>query len=246
MNLLYEEYHKKRRIQKRVIGNSDYTYQTILKLLRKYGIKDKKILDIGCGVGTLDFYLVKKGARVLGIDVAHNGICAAKQTARQLQLKHRLTFKVMKFPDQSPIDKFDVIVCSEVLEHLPDDKLAIIKMKKLLKTNGVIIASSPSKTSLLFRLGILNRHEKKSGHLRRYDRSTFKSLFSKAGFKVIEISSTQGILREFLFVSKIGGYALHVVNKAPFSTIFTYIDNILIPIFGETGIIIVLKNDNRV
>ena len=244
--MLYEEYHKKRRIQKRVIGDHDYTYQTILKLLRKYGIKNKKILDIGCGVGTIDFYLVKKGAKVLGIDIAHNGISVARQTAKQLQLKNRFAFKVMKFPDQCPVDKFDIILCSEVLEHLPNDKLAVIKMKKLLKPNGIVIASSPSNTSLFFKLGMLNRHEKKSGHLRRYDRTSFKSLFSKAGFKVVEILSTQGILREFLFVSKIGGYLLHVVNKPPFSTIFTNIDNFLIPVFGETGIIIVLKNDNRI
>lgn len=84
MSLIYEVYHSKRNVQTRIIEDDDFTYQNILHFLKKYRIKNQVMLDIGCGVGTIDFYLAKKGAKVTGIDVSKNGIDTANKNLANL------------------------------------------------------------------------------------------------------------------------------------------------------------------
>ncbi|HKC04916.1 MAG TPA: class I SAM-dependent methyltransferase [Patescibacteria group bacterium] len=241
MNLLYERYHSKRKTQKRVISDNDFTYLSILKLLQKYGIKDKDILDIGCGVGTIDLYLAKNGAKVFGIDISHKGIIIAKENAKKLHMTENLEFKVFNFPYKIPLAKYDIIICSEILEHIKDDKLAVKKMVSLLRPKGIIIASSPSYQSLLYRYGKLKKFDEEVGHLRRYNERSYKSLFINVGLRIKELKKIQGFLRDFLFTNKIGGFLLRFINKWPFSIIFTFLDDLTIPFFGESNIILVAQ-----
>lgn len=150
---LYEKYHSKRNVQTRVISNSDFTYQYILHFLKKYKIRNKRILDIGCGVGTIDFYLAKNGAKVTGIDISKNGIEIANRNSANLGMQKNLKFKVSNFPKSYPKSKFDEIIVSEVLEHLKDDKSAVKTMFKILNKNGIVIASSPSKKCSIIPIG---------------------------------------------------------------------------------------------
>lgn len=238
---LYEVYHKNRKQQIRIITKSDFTYQTVLYFLSKYIKKSDFILDIGCGVGTVDFYLGSLGVKVLGIDISSNGIEIAKKNSKHLGVARLVKFSRMNFPESLPKKRFDLIVCSEVLEHLDNDENAVKGIFNLLKPGGLVIASSPSRNAPLFKLGLLRRFDREVGHLRRYSLKSFGWLFKITGFEILETKKTEGLLRNFLFTSSFGGLLLRLLNKWPFSKIVTFIDNLSIPIFGESNLYIIAQ-----
>lgn len=240
MDLLYERYYSGRKLQNKVIADNDFTYQTILRFLQKYGIQSKKVLDLGCGVGTVDFYLAKKGAVVLGIDISQKVIEIATKNARDFKL-NKVKFKIMNFPKSVPNGKFDIIICTEVLEHLRYDKLAIQKIETLSHTGSIIIVSSPSQNAPLHRMGLLKSFDKEVGHLRRYTIESYISLFKDYGFKILETKKTEGILRNFLFTNSFGGFLLRILSKWPFSGVVSFIDDLTIPIFGESNLYLVAQ-----
>ncbi|QQG41190.1 MAG: class I SAM-dependent methyltransferase [Candidatus Woesebacteria bacterium] len=238
---IYEGYHKDRKPQTRIITRNDFTYHTILSYLSKYVNKKKEVLDIGCGVGAVDLYLGNLGVSVLGIDISKNGIAIAKENAKHLGVAHFVKFTIMDFPRRLPKKQFDLVICSEVLEHIVNDKSAVEKIFKLLKTGGVVIASSPSENAPLYRMGVLRKFEQKVGHLRRYSVKNFSRMFTASGFEILETKKTEGLLRNFLFTNFFGGFLLRILNKWPFSEIVTFLDDITVPIFGESNIYIVAK-----
>lgn len=236
---LYERYHLDRKLQNHVIEDDNFVYRTLIFFLRKYRKHTGRVLDIGCGVGTIDFYLAKLGRTVTGIDVSRNSISIAKRNAEYLKLNRKIVFKVLEFPNKLPRGKFDIIICSEVLEHLKDDKIAIKKIKTLLSAKGILIASSPSENSPLYKLGLLNKFEKEVGHLRRYSEESYRNLFENAGFRILEVKKTEGILRNLLFTNPIGSFLLKVLKRWPFSTTISFFDDLIIPFFGESNIYVV-------
>lgn len=238
---LYEIYHAKRILQKKVITARDFTYTTVISLLSKYGFKGKDILDIGCGTGTMDFYIAKNGGWVKGLDISKNAIKIAKKNAVLLNLSQQVNFSNIDFPKQVPIGRYDMILCMEVLEHLKNDYLAVKKIKKLLNDDGIVIASSPSVNSPLYKLGKLKKFDKEVGHLRRYTQKSFEDLFLSNKMTIVESKLTEGFLRNFLFTSKIGGFVLKFAKRWPFSKMVTFVDNITVQLFGESDIVVVAK-----
>ena len=237
----YDHYHSHLKVQRRVINENDFTYRSLIYFLRKHSINKAKILDIGCGVGTIDFYLATLKNVVTGIDISQNAISIAKQNTVNLGLWKQLKFQRMNFPKIVPLDKFDTIICTEILEHIKEDKLAVVKIKNLLLKNGIVIASSPSENSPLYKLGSLKIFDKEVGHLRRYTEDSFRKLFTDVGLEILELKKTEGILRNFLFTNSLGGFLLKILNKWPISKIVTFLDNLTIPVFGESDIFLVAK-----
>jgi 2-polyprenyl-3-methyl-5-hydroxy-6-metoxy-1,4-benzoquinol methylase len=237
--ILYEDYHRNRKNLKSIINDDDFTYHTLQYFINKYLNNGLKVLDVGCGVGAIDFYLASKKFKVKGIDISKRVIKQVRKNARIYNLDHKATFNVMNFPHEFPKTKFDVVICSEVLEHFEDDHLAIIKLRELLNKKGIIISSSPSINAPLYRLGLLNKFDRSVGHIRRYSLDKYAKLFKDNKFKVIEIKKTEGILRNFLFTFKIGGLLLKILNKKPFARFVTNLDNKLLSIFGESNIYLI-------
>ncbi len=105
--------------------------------------KPKKILDAGCGRG---FYLhaislYKFPQEIHGVDT--NSIYLAK--ARELCKDKRVRLKKNSIYDiKYPSNFFDFIICSEVLEHLDDDRKALAELKRILKPNGSLIITVPN------------------------------------------------------------------------------------------------------
>ncbi len=98
------------------------------------------ILDVGCGRGWLSSLLTQYG-NVTGVEPVKNVVKYAKK------LYPNINFIVGSTPNLLPKFKnsFDLIVCSEVLEHIPDDKKIVFvsEINQLLKKNGHAIFSTP-------------------------------------------------------------------------------------------------------
>ena len=236
----YEEFHKKTLIQKKLIKTNNFTYRHILYFINKYAVDKKNIIDIGCGAGTLCFYIASKRIRALGVDISSKAIKICQESSKSMGLDKLVKFKVVDFPNKSINGKFDLVIFTEVIEHLRDDKLALEKIFNMLNKRGVTIITTPSLNAPLYRLGYADNFDKRVGHLRRYTVESLSLLCQEAGFKIIETEKVEGILRNFLFLNPYAGKLVRFI-KYFISDVVTFIDNLLIPIFGESNIIIIAK-----
>ena len=96
-------------------------------------IKNKKILDIGCGGGILSEELSKMGAKVTGIDSSKKSINIAKKHAKEQDLQ--IEYINGSILDLSSLENYDCVVCFEMIEHIHEpekliEKIASITQKK--------------------------------------------------------------------------------------------------------------------
>ena len=111
----------------------------------KVELEGKTLLDVGCGGGILAEALHDKGAIVTGIDAAGPGIEIAKHHAKKNNKS--IDYQESKAEDliQKSTEKYDVVTCLEVLEHVPDPKLLVKTCINLLKPNGDLFLSTINK-----------------------------------------------------------------------------------------------------
>lgn len=102
-----------------------------------------KILEIGCGNGNISYQLYRYGHDVTGIDISPLTI---QHAIEQYGTYDNLRFRVENSEqlNPGPDDKYDVIVCSEVLEHLYDPDKLISNFTTLLNKNGIAIITVPN------------------------------------------------------------------------------------------------------
>ena len=103
----------------------------------------KKILDVGCGGGILAEALSELGANVTGIDASENTIGVAKSHSRSINSNVRfIQNTIEEFIASNPDEKFDVITCLEMLEHVPSPGEIIKNCSDILKKDGDIFFST--------------------------------------------------------------------------------------------------------
>ena len=143
-----KEYYGKRRISLGGIfnlENENFFKNAYLKFKDLLGnIKGKTILDVGCGKGSLSFYLAKRGANVIGIDLSQNFIEFCQKEVKRRKLN--IDFKVMnaQIPDFED-ESFDIIVGFRIIHHLPDINLFFKECKRILRKKGYIVFIEPLK-----------------------------------------------------------------------------------------------------
>ena len=107
--------------------------------------RDKSILDIGCGGGILTEEFAKRGGRVTGIDSSYRSLYHAKVHAREsaFEIDYRLgNASALPFPDNA----FDILVASEVLEHIGNLNLTLWEMVRVLKPDGFLLFDTPNRS----------------------------------------------------------------------------------------------------
>ena len=106
-------------------------------------LEGKKILDVGCGGGILAEALSELGANVTGIDASENTIGVAKSHSKSINSNVRfIQNTIEEFIASNPDEKFDVITCLEMLEHVPSPGEIIKNCSDILKKDGDIFFST--------------------------------------------------------------------------------------------------------
>jgi 2-polyprenyl-6-hydroxyphenyl methylase/3-demethylubiquinone-9 3-methyltransferase len=107
-----------------------------------------RILDLGCGGGLTTAYLVQRGATVVGVDLSRASLHVASRHARRNgHLASAFAcgrVESLPFADAS----FDVVWCTDVLEHLPDLPTAIAQIARVLKSGGLFLYDTINRTWL--------------------------------------------------------------------------------------------------
>ena len=99
-----------------------------------------KILDIGCGLGGMTFPLSSLGYQVVGVDLDSDSIKSCNEKNKFPNAKY-LTEKGEQF---NLHEKFDIVICSEVLEHSLHPELILQTIRNHLKINGIGIVTVPN------------------------------------------------------------------------------------------------------
>ncbi|XP_075001657.1 ubiquinone biosynthesis O-methyltransferase, mitochondrial isoform X3 [Calonectris borealis] len=135
---------------------------TLLNMSRNYHLGNPlsgvKILDVGCGGGLLSEPLGRLGALVTGIDPLEDNIRTADQhksfdpvLAKRIQYKSSSLEEIV----EECMETFDVIVASEVVEHVADLEMFIRCCSQVLKPEGSLFITTINKTQLSYVLGIV-------------------------------------------------------------------------------------------
>jgi 2-polyprenyl-6-hydroxyphenyl methylase/3-demethylubiquinone-9 3-methyltransferase len=113
-----------------------------------------RILDIGCGGGILSEPLARLGGDVVGIDPAAENVEVAKVHAQQsgLSIEYRTT-TAETLADAG--EKFDIVIASEVVEHVADLSLFVKRASEMVKPGGLMAVTTINRTMKSFALAIV-------------------------------------------------------------------------------------------
>ncbi|MBK5927520.1 bifunctional 2-polyprenyl-6-hydroxyphenol methylase/3-demethylubiquinol 3-O-methyltransferase UbiG [Rhodobaculum claviforme] len=113
-----------------------------------------RLLDIGCGGGLLSEPMARLGADVVGADPAARNIPVARLHAQQQGLE--IDYRVTTAEDLAAAgERFDVVLCMEVIEHVPDPAVFLAACRDLLRPGGLMIVSTVNRTARSYAMAIL-------------------------------------------------------------------------------------------
>ena len=120
-----------------------------------FPLNEKNILDVGCGGGILAESMARLGGNVTGIDQSEIAIKIAKLHAKENNLS--INYKLLNIEDflKKDSNKFDVITCLEMIEHVPDPASIITSCAKKLKKNGRLYVSTINRNLKAFLFAIV-------------------------------------------------------------------------------------------
>jgi 2-polyprenyl-3-methyl-5-hydroxy-6-metoxy-1,4-benzoquinol methylase len=147
-----------------------------------------RVLDVGCGEGRFTSALARAGHEAVGIDVAQEPLRRAREREQGLDL--RLVPAAGPWPLEDV--SFDAVWAGEVIEHVADTSGWLSEVRRVLRSGGALVLSTPAHGPLA-RLAVglseraFARHfDPRSEHLRFYTRRSLVGLLEDFGFEQIE------------------------------------------------------------
>lgn len=178
---------------KAIAGYPDI-YTEVSQLTKNY---QGTILDLGAGYGGLTKKLIEQG---------HTNIYACDKNPEYFRLKGLICSRCDLNHETLPYSAnfFDMVVCTEVIEHLENPRHLVREIHRVLKAKGRVIISTPNGLSLRGRLSFLLRgyssyckkmyDGEESEHITLLSRYDLLRIFREMGFKILKIVYTRGTI----------------------------------------------------
>jgi len=208
----------RQRVAKRTDWDSAEQYLGYLRHFAAYRfaenyVKDKRVLEIGCGTGYGSDYLSPVTDSMVSIDQWKDGIASCHKTLSSDDLSF-IPANALKLPFMD--ESFDVIISFQVIEHFSpkDCPQYISEIRRTLRKNGTFIATTPNSNLRLLPL----QKQRNPEHMREYNPRTLRRLL-KAHFGEIDIlgltATEEAMLaeRKMLEQSPLEFYLLRPIRK---------------------------------
>ncbi|MSQ29700.1 MAG: class I SAM-dependent methyltransferase [Dehalococcoidia bacterium] len=133
------------------LGNPSYVWRSgqerRLALIERYvPLSGKRVFDLGCGVGEYVRAFARRGAQVLGSDVAPARLVEARQRVSTAEASGVQGFFAAAGEALPLIDaSIDLIVLNEVIEHVADDRATLREIARVLSPGGTCILYAPNR-----------------------------------------------------------------------------------------------------
>jgi 2-polyprenyl-6-hydroxyphenyl methylase/3-demethylubiquinone-9 3-methyltransferase len=116
----------------------------------------KRIVDVGCGGGILSEAMARKGAQVLGVDLAERSLKVAQLHAMEAGIDNVAYREVAAevLAEEQP-GQFDTVTCMEMVEHVPDPAAIVTACAKLVKPGGWVFLSTLNRSPKSFLFAIV-------------------------------------------------------------------------------------------
>ncbi len=168
-----------------------------LSFLLEHASAGTRVLDVGCGEGWFTAALARAGREAVGIDVAQEPLRRAHEREAGLDLRLVPAEGLWPLQDAS----FDAVWAGEVIEHVADTAGWLSEVRRVLRSGGALVLSTPAHGPLT-RLAVglsgrawASRLDPRSEHLRFYTRRTLTELLDDFGFERIETRGRGGLSR---------------------------------------------------
>jgi 2-polyprenyl-3-methyl-5-hydroxy-6-metoxy-1,4-benzoquinol methylase len=188
---------EKRRVKAAIASrgtSSDVIYDVVLRLMRQNGLGGD-LLEYGAGTG-----LFIKRLLVLGYTGAITGVDILSRPA---ELPERVTWIKgdLNFPVEAPSSSADLVVSTEVIEHLENPRATFREFWRLLRPGGALVLTTPNQESIRSALSLLMR-----GHFIAFLDSCYPAhITALLGKDLIRICEETGFEAPTLFYSDSGG-----------------------------------------
>lgn len=141
--------------------------------------KGKTLIDIASGSGYVAVEIAKLELKVIATDLTPEAIKNLNKYKKQFSLPN---LRIMEcFAEKIPLpDKsVDFVVANAILEHILDEQKAIDEWKRILKPHGKMFITVPLRFRYIYPFLWLHNymHDRKIGHLRRYDKEILEKKF---------------------------------------------------------------------
>ncbi len=153
-----------------------------------------RVLDVGCGEGRFAAELARAGAAVVGLDVAEEPLRRGRLRHPELDLRLIEGEGSWQLPDAA----FDLVWAGEVIEHVADTARWLSEVRRVLRSGGSLLLSTPAHERLtMLWLALSGRafdehFEPRGEHLRFYTRRTLARLLADFGFGEVEVRASGG------------------------------------------------------
>ncbi len=181
------------------------TFEKKLKIITSYMYPHIRVLEIGCGTGTVALKLAPHAAHIRALDVSSAMLDIAREKAKQQGVEN-ISFEhqdVVSMPIESASE--DMVVALSVLHLLPHKRQVLANLFALLKPGGVLVsntfclASEPwwlqAGVKLLSRIGLLPR-------INHFTQQQLLSEFEEVGFEVVSNWQPEASRAQFTILRK--------------------------------------------
>jgi SAM-dependent methyltransferase len=168
------------------------------------------VLEVGCGIGTMTGQLLDVAQRV---DCIEPNLNCATRARDALAGNDRVAIRVCHLEECNRAElaqqKFDTVVCVNVLEHIEDDVRALALFHDVVAaTGGRVLIFVPALQ------GIYSQHDAALGHHRRYSKRSLRAAFAAAGLDVVALKYTNPIgLLGWMYNLYISGNTEHTSSQ---------------------------------
>jgi 2-polyprenyl-6-hydroxyphenyl methylase / 3-demethylubiquinone-9 3-methyltransferase len=175
------------------------------------GLKDKRVLDVGCGGGLLSEAMARAGAIVTGVDLAPMTIEIAELHALESGVAVNYVRQSAESHALEHVGQYEIITCMEMLEHVPDPMSVLRAMHTLVKPGGHVFLSTLNRNLKSYLLSIVgaeyvlnllprgtHTYERfiRPSELARWSRAAGLSLEDVSGLRYDPFSNTAKLSRD--------------------------------------------------